>query len=455
MVVEDATLNYPLANLALRRPTQASSVSAEEGIAADAAVNGTKQGLASFRSAVEEGAWWQVDLGRVVGIGRIQLWSAERAPLRGVAFLPVAILASADGAVWETLAALHRPYGGASTQRPAVLEFSQGVNARFLRVQGLGGGCLQFDELEAFRYVPPSRDSAVASVTLSATGPLDGIELRPRHDSGYFSVMSVILAEILHFRRAGLETVSIDDHDIFKKFKDGVRDSVLELVCDRAKWVQADPVGMTRKIPVFGARGRYSPNSMAYKTLDHAAIGYFVSRYFSPSGSVTALQQHWATKYGIDIGKAVVVCYRGTDKVTEIKPASFDDYADQIGRIANNVTSDIVVQTDQRQFLEFVSERFPGRVKFIDDIPMTTGTTVIHNLDLTDEFGLTRRDFGLRLFAMVSWLSQARALLTSSGNVGFWLALLRGHARDVYQFHPHTQALIEPDGIAIPNPPRA
>ena len=445
----DNDVIYPLANLALRRPTQASSTAPEEGVAVAAAVNGSKQGSASFRSLVETDAWWQVDLGRAVAIGRLQLWSAERAPLRGVPFLPLAILASQDGVAWEILVQLHRPYGGGTTQRPAVLEFAQGVTARFIRVQGIGPGCLQFDELEAFRFIPPSRDSLVASVTLRPEKALDAITLKPRHDAGFFSVMSVILAEILHYRRAGLETTSIDDRDIFKKFKDGVGDSVLELVVDRHRWASNDDLDLLRPIPAFGARGRYSPNSMAYKSLDHAAITYFVDRYFTPSASVRALQAHWASKYDVEIGSAVVVCYRGTDKVTEVKPASFEDYADQIGRMAGASAVDIIVQTDQKQFLEFIGDRFPGRVKFIDDIPMTTGTTVIHNLDLTDEFGLTRRDFGLRLFAMAAWLSQARWLLTSSGNVGFWLALLRGHSRGLYQFHPHTQALIEPDDATV------
>lgn len=145
---------------------------------------------------------------------------------------------------------------------------------------------------------------------------------------------------------------------------------------------------------------------MVYKSLDQAAIAYFVDRYFKPSTSVYALQAQWASKYKIEIGRSVVVCYRGTDKVTELKPASFEDYADQIDRMVGASAVDIVVQTDQKQFLDFIGDRFPGRVKFIDDIPMTTGTTVIHNLDLTDEFGVTRRDFGLRLFAMVHWLSQ-------------------------------------------------
>lgn len=208
-------LSYPLVNLALRQPTQSSSVAAEEGVAAAAAVNGRKQALASFRSLVEENAWWQVDLGRVSSIGRIQLWAAERVPLRGVPFLPFAIQASHDGTAWTTLAQLHCPYGGASTQRPALLEFAHGVTARFIRVQGIGHGCLQFDELEAFRFVPYSRDSAVSSVEPRVVTQLDGVVLKPRHDAGYFSVMSVILAEILHYRRSGLETTSIDDRGVF------------------------------------------------------------------------------------------------------------------------------------------------------------------------------------------------------------------------------------------------
>jgi len=440
---EDATLNYPLANLALRQQAQASSVAAEEGVSAAAAVSGVKRGLASFRSMVEDQPWWQVDFGRPVSIGRIQLWSAERAPLRGVPFLPIAVLVSQDGSTWETLAQLHRPFGGASTQRPAVLEFAQGVAARFVRVQGLGNGCLQLDEVEAFRFVQYSRDSFVSSLALRH-GHLDAIELKPRHDSGYFSIMSVILSDILQYRRVGLETVAIDDRDVFKKFKDDAQGSVLELVLDRCQWNEIDPAASNRKVPFFGARGRQSPNSMAYKTIDHNTMKYFVDRYFKTSHAIDTLKQTWREKYKICVEKVIVVCYRGTDKITEIRPASFEEYADAIERITGRSHQDIIVQTDQAQFLEFMRLRFPERVKFIDDIPLTSGTTVIHNLDLTDEFGITRRDFGLRLFAMVSWLSQARWLLTSSGNVGFWLALLRGHARNLYQFHPHTQALILP-----------
>ncbi len=441
-------MNYPLANLALRRPAQASSVAAgEEGVSASAAVNGAKQGRASFRSLVETDAWWQVDLGRAVGIGRLQLWSAERAPLRRVPFLPLAILASQDGAIWRTLAQLHTPYGGATTQRPAVLEFAQGVTARFIRVQGIGEGCLQFDELEAFRFVPHSRDSVISSVTLRPEQALDAVSLKPLHDAGFFSVMSVILAEILHFRRAGLETTLIDDRDSFKKFKNEARDSALAYMVEQSGWAKSDDGGHDRRIPSFGARGRYSPNSMAYKTIDHRAMSYFRQRYFTSSAAVMELQRAWENKYAVEVTNSFVVYYRGTDKATEIKPATFAEYASTVDRVSEQEGSDfpVIVQTDQKQFLDFMTDRFPGRVRFVDEIPVTSGSTGMHYLDLDTEFGISRQDFGLRMFTVVSWLSQARWLLTSSGNVGFWLALLRGHSRGLYQFHPHTQALIEPD----------
>ena len=84
-------------------------------------------------------------------------------------------------------------------------------------------------------------------------------------------------------------------------------------------------------------------------------------------------------KYHIDFDKTICICFRGTDKHTEIatvSPLNFIQAAKSI--LEQNPDFKIFIQTDQSQVRKMMMAEFDTRAFFINEIPVTSGRTVMH-----------------------------------------------------------------------------
>jgi hypothetical protein len=178
-----------------------------------------------------------------------------------------------------------------------------------------------------------------------------------------------------------------------------------------------------------------------YKQLPLRALSKAADVWFKPSPTVLDMAQEIVKVAGIEPTKTIAIYYRGTDKATEVTLAPIDRYivvAEDIGKVTGTYF-DILIQTDQAQSRQAIMDRFGPRVRFFKELPVTTGNIGIHNLNFGTEVTLTREDFAIRMMAAVIAMSQCAYVVTCSGNIGAWIAILRGSTQNLYQFDANGQ----------------
>ena len=109
--------------------------------------DGVKNGWFGFHTGEEEGAWWQVDLGRLVTVERVVVYNRCDYPA-GAADLKV--LLSGDGKKFDEV---YRHDGsvflGYSDGKPLTVDAGS-ARTRFVRIQLAGQGSLHLDEVEVY-----------------------------------------------------------------------------------------------------------------------------------------------------------------------------------------------------------------------------------------------------------------------------------------------------------------
>ncbi|WP_431855280.1 discoidin domain-containing protein [Azospirillum sp.] len=128
------------------------------------AVDGRKTGGFSFQTDLENGPWWQVDLGQVFFLTTVVVYnhgiagtaSAERAR-------SLTVRVSADGVTWESIHAGETSFGGVEDGKPLVVDCA-GRKARFVHLQLQGRTVLHLDEVEVYAEDIPFLTTPLASL---------------------------------------------------------------------------------------------------------------------------------------------------------------------------------------------------------------------------------------------------------------------------------------------------
>jgi len=177
-----------------------------------------------------------------------------------------------------------------------------------------------------------------------------------------------------------------------------------------------------------------------YKELPLGELCKAASIFFSPSRAVIKLAADMVISSGCSPERSIGICYRGTDKSTEIKLAPVREYIQVANDILQKSAADleIIVQTDQEQVRDAILAHFGQRCRFFKDLPVTRGNIAIHNL-LATEIMMSREDFAKRMIAATLVLSRCAYVITATSNVGLWIALYRGTASNLYQFDRNAQ----------------
>jgi hypothetical protein len=80
-------------------------------------------------------------------------------------------------------------------------------------------------------------------------------------------------------------------------------------------------------------------------------------------------------------------------------------------------------------------------------MPVTSGTTVIHGMDLERQFAVSKSTFAIRMLGITHLLAKMKYIVTHTGNIGLWLALYRGNSAGFYQFDINMNLLNPSGGI--------
>ncbi len=122
------------------------------------AVDGVKDGKWGFHTGLDDGPWWQVDLGAVQPLARVLVFN--RCDCAGRADRLAALL-SHDGRTWRPVYQHTGPtFYGASDNQPLTIALP-GNSARFVRLQLPGKEFLHLDEVEVYGPADPARNLAL------------------------------------------------------------------------------------------------------------------------------------------------------------------------------------------------------------------------------------------------------------------------------------------------------
>lgn len=393
----------------------------------------------TFHTRLEDHPWWEVDFAATVPVRRIVVWNREDRGLEAAsAARPLLVrLAREPGGAWQDLARADYVFGGARSGRPLVIDLAEPVLARLLRLEIDGRSALHLDQVQVYAGAPALMFSHPPALRRVGSGGFVA-SFRHRHDAGFFSNCSTLLQSVIDLHRSGILVDGIDCSGVFRAFRDTPQDADLYAELFRPDLEAPLP---DAPVPRFRAAGDHHGH---YRDLDLMGLAPYLRRHFTPAPSVLALREALTDRYRLAPGNLIGLCWRGTDKHKEVAPTDIAEYLALADRIlARDPSLRVLVQTDQAQVRDAVAAHFGERCVFFREMPVTEGHVVLHQLNLTREHGLAKRDFAARLLASIGILAGCRHLITHTGNVGLWLALYRGTAEGLYQFDQH-RTLVPP-----------
>jgi hypothetical protein len=168
-----------------------------------------------------------------------------------------------------------------------------------------------------------------------------------------------------------------------------------------------------------------------YQLLDFNNINPIIKKYFTPSNNILNIIQNMEKKYNLDYNNICVLFYRGNDKNRETFICNYNEYlvyANKIYKI--NPKIQFLIQSDETEFINFISERFPNNSFYFNDeirhVPKCNSTVDIIMKDKNPIFSKY-------YLAITIIMSKCKYIICGSGNCSFWIILYRGNNKNVIQ----------------------
>ena len=166
-----------------------------------------------------------------------------------------------------------------------------------------------------------------------------------------------------------------------------------------------------------------------YNSLAYSETSPFIKKYFSPSQSIVDVKQKLLEKYTIDPTNTIGVYYRGTDKKTEFEKVNYSEYVDKVKELYTG-TESILIQSDEKQFIDYVKEIFPNCVVFTETKVSTTDKGIHYENTKEENY----KDIQYFL-ASVLILSECKHIVLGISNCSLWISLYRGHSNNLHQHY--------------------
>jgi hypothetical protein len=307
------------------------------------------------------------------------------------------------------------------------LDIDVNANVRFIAISLNKPGILHFKSIELLGVGGINLDCSDSNVICSQFGFFKKKIFHLTNSAGFFSNCSVLLHELSLVHPL---CEYVDTRNSFTEYKDFDKDIDNFDVYFKRHDLSLINDTENKKIDISFFQSSLKHHSN-YLDIDFEAAKFLVDFYFSPSERVLSIINKFIEKYSFDFENTICVCFRGTDKWTEVAPASAQEYLDAVNVIIkNHPDMRVWIQTDQYQFRKFMELNLPGRAFFIDEMPVTDTQTVIHSLIKEGE----RINFAIKLLAVTVLMSKCSRLITHTGNVAYWSVLYRGSFNGVVQF---------------------
>jgi hypothetical protein len=172
-----------------------------------------------------------------------------------------------------------------------------------------------------------------------------------------------------------------------------------------------------------------------FKILNYEKLAPFTRKYFALSQNVTGIVENMEKKYNFDYDNLCVIFHRGLSKCWETNLAPYHEYISKAREIMNNnkkVT--FLLQSDETEFFIALTPVF-SNVIILDEMCHISKEDVhkAPNVELALNPDI-RINQELHFLSIVKIMSKAKTVITGSGNIAFWLCLLRGNADGVHQY---------------------
>jgi carboxypeptidase C (cathepsin A) len=243
------------------------------------------------------------------------------------------------------------------------------------------------------------------------------------HNHGFFSCCSVILHNIIEYINLNKKLPLSNSSNSFGWYKKENRDITYEYFenININQYIQDE-------IKPIDYKESYQFND--YSNLDYN-VTKIVEKYFIPSLQIKEIINTMEAKYIIDYNNICVLFYRGNDKITETKLCEYNDYliyANQI--IYHNPNVVFLIQSDETEFIQFMTIRFPNSFYFKDETRHMNkcNSTVDHVMHHTNDV------FSKYYLAITIIMSKCKYIVCGSGNCSLWIILYRGNNRNVCQY---------------------
>lgn len=289
------------------------------------------------------------------------------------------------------------------------------LNARYLLIKISGEGILHLKEIEIFKDLPVKNGLKFYN---GRTGFFDeNLIYSVTYNNGFFSICNAILRDIME---SPIKPKHVDVTHSFHSFKDSnsnVWGCYFKSPYDFETLTQND---------VLSYANQYN---LRYDDIEFDKISPYIRSYFSPCDEVLELVSKITLKYSIDYEHTVAVCYRGTDKDTEVTltpPSEYVKYC--LSLKESNPNLRFLIQTDQKQvrdkLLSEISNSF-----CIHEMPVTDGLIVMHKIISNEKL-----NFSQHLLAVTLIMSRCGYVVTHTGGVAYFTALFRGNLFNFKQF---------------------
>ena len=254
-------------------------------------------------------------------------------------------------------------------------------------------------------------------------------------DQGFFSNCTTTLWSLAKLANAGIEPNEIKTEYGWRKYQDVEgTNAFARFFCSSQNNIK---IPICQSLPHLCQHSDYSKVMNLFKP--------FVHKWFAPQEHIKKLEQEILNKYNINLNKTIGIYRRVTDKNSEIKLASLEQYINAAkDLLTQHSDHKLFVQTDDTQTVEIFKQTFENNCISIDELTTSSEPIGIHC-----QLKSNKEMHGNLMLAVVSILSKCDVVLNCSSNVALWIYLYRTYNGNEFQFSAEPDKLLTKNDFGI------
>jgi hypothetical protein len=237
--------------------------------------------------------------------------------------------------------------------------------------------------------------------------------------NGFFSEISTALSDLA---RLGRLVRSIDSQDALQWYKDDPAEDLFSEIFDRPRGRVKGSLYLRRTLP----------HHSVYCRLPFEKIAPLAQNWFSPSREIKLRAATLGRTWGVRPEEMIAVNLRGSEKYEEVEPTPVTHWVEVVSQLKTaNPSMTVAVCSDDQDLVDQFTDLADFEVIDLRQNLRTTGGSSIAGV-----FQEAReRSEETKNFVAQTWLiSQARIVVTHTGNTAYWTSIFRGCHWGLFQF---------------------